>query len=84
MQTTRHGNVVTALVEASEERWVKSMSKSLYLEVLRQRDVLVRGPRRCVHDEVVEIAPFHLLPTERRATERENGGGVGRDPHSTV
>jgi len=30
MQTTRHGNVVTALVEASEERRAKLMSKSLY------------------------------------------------------
>ena len=41
MQTTRHGTVVTALADASDERWVEFMSKSLYHQLWQRIVVLV-------------------------------------------
>ena len=85
MWSTRHGTVVTVLVETSEVTWVKMMSTSLYSVTAGPAPVVVDGSKRLAAITMVE-SPSALLrcwsvssvDTSSPSSPRGRGRGRGR------
>ena len=87
MHATRYGTAETVLAEASEDMWVKMMSKSLYMYPNGRSSTAVRSSCSWLEMSWIEIddspdsecPPPPKLSSLARGTSGEPGGGGGGD-----